>query len=307
MRKAQLRGHARHVELLESTTRDEDDVVPDDDDTYNLTITRKELKACNNPSVSLGLTGSRFKSPQDRLYSLLRHKVSRKKPMKLRAALRQREAKAKEAKRREEESKLVTEEARRAEEDRAKNIALPPAEDCERQELEVLDDNSLDGFEALEEEDIRMNLDYDNLSGEDESLFGPEEGPDLEIITGTGQRREPRIPVCFREQTSHDRRKMQPPRSKAEHVAQLQDQLKESKKMLEKQAARAEAHKRARATALIAQQDAEQREARTQREVASERLELNKQRLDLQRERAAFKHDQRVQSTLNSKINKDFW
>ncbi|KAL2211368.1 hypothetical protein CC79DRAFT_196413 [Sarocladium strictum] len=281
--------------------------MSDEEDKYNLLITRKELKACITPSESLGLTGSRLKNSEDRLYSLLRHKVSGKKPMKLRAALRQREAKAQEAKRREEERKLVAEEARRAEEDRAKNIALPPAEDRERRDLAKSEDDSLDGFEVFEEEDIRMQMDYDNLSGEDESLFGSVEKADSDIITATSQSREPKVPVCFRPQTSHDRRKMQPPRSKAEHIAQLQDQLKDSKKLYEKQVARAEAHKRARATALIAKQEAEKREARIQEEVASERLELNKQRLSLQRERAALKHDQRNQNTLNSKINKDFW
>ncbi|KAK0391703.1 hypothetical protein NLU13_1202 [Sarocladium strictum] len=288
---------------------DENSDERDDPNRYELVFTERELKACAG-LIDVPFAGSRKKSTRDRLYSLFRHKVLGKEPLKLETALRRRQAEK--TKQRQEEEAKARDDAEKAKTSSTEKV-LPSIETTpqgskrlhESSDEEEFD--SLDGYEVLGDDEIQTALGHDWLSREEDDILSAGNDDDVEIQNHRSAPKRPKIPVCFRQQTAHDRRKMQPKVSDAERIEKLRRENERLQKEVQKLRIRVEMHKRARATAEIAQQKAEQREAKVMEGVASERSRFNEREAKIRARARALEHDEQNLKSLNSQVTKDFW
>jgi hypothetical protein len=268
-------------------------------------FTARELKACANLVENVAFAGNRRKNTQDRLYSLLRHKVLGQDAMNLDTALRRRKAEKERLKKKEEAKEKAAEDkiVGAAAETVQPSIETPGQGSKRPHESSDEDDiDSLNGVEILADEELTAARGEDWLDELQSSSDG-----DINIQHQTPAAKRPKIPVCFRVQTAHDRRKMQPKVSPAERIEQLKRESEKLLKVNRKLRLRVEEHKRARVTAEIARDKAEQREARTKEDTAAERLKISERWTKLERWKRTLEQDEKNVKSLNSKVNADFW
>ncbi|KAH8173851.1 hypothetical protein LIA77_05270 [Sarocladium implicatum] len=310
--------------LIQGPSSSDSNAAPlDDPDKYELCFTAAELKACANLGAKTSFSGCRFRDTSDRLYSLFRHKVLGKDPLKLERAISRRRNEVATRDR-------LAREAREQREQAAREERAREQEESEKRAEEMIDSRG--------KKRRRVSSGDGDESGSDaSSLFGDrnvaaarrrlaagraDDDSDFELPTrnvvaaassppGPAPRSSPPTAgpanVCFREQTAKDRRKMQPEVSKDQRLRQQQAELEEERRKRRKA-------ERERDKLLGEVVDERSRRLQVEGEmeklradVARERAGIGEREVMLRREREALESDKQIQASLNSKINKDFW
>lgn len=296
-----------------------------DPDRYELCFTATELKACVKLVDNIPFEGRRFKNESDRLYGLFRHKVLGKNPIKLERAIAQLREKIAARERLEREAREEREEAAREAEARAQEEAERMADEAAnaqartRQRLHP-DDRDESGSDVSSLFGERLEADRQLLASgpvnddSDDSVFdmpttntGTSASSPPEAVPRLSPSARERTNVCFRKQTAHDRRKMQPAVSKDERIAQLQQELGMVRRNEARLKRKNALYKVTYADAIVLKQQAEEQQNETRLEFAEREAELAAVKEDLRQKYENLKQAEQKLAIFNSKVSRDFW
>jgi hypothetical protein len=280
-------------------------------------LTRRELEACAHLDKTLSFMGKRYQRPQDRLFSLYRHKVLGKGAQRLDKALKQRKVEVEEAKnkqQRHEYEEIASVENDAQAEPESTRGTKRPHDSSDSDDAELSDQGprvSRDEVNALLATGFQPFSDdnSDEAGAEDAATVVSGANPAL-TPNNTNSVVYPKMPgtnVCFREQTRHDRLKMQPTISKDEQIAKLRAERESLTKKMLKYKRRLE-----RATDTMLKAEVMKRNAISQVDqmkaiLSAERHKVAAERASIKHERDALNLEKAQQAKLNSKVNKDFW